>query len=111
MPGQYTDKQLQCVDCGVDFTFTMGEQERFAQLGFTNDPKRCQPCRAAKKAAGGGVRSGNNAGSPSGERRDSVGPREMHVAKCAQCGGEARVPFKPRGDRPVYCSSCFGDRK
>jgi len=111
MPGQYTDKQLQCVDCGADFAFTASEQERFQQLGFTNDPKRCRPCRAAKKAASGGARGEPRGGGMGGERRDDGGPREMHVAKCAQCGGEARVPFKPRGDRPVYCSSCFGDRK
>ena len=35
------------------------------------------------------------------------GPREMHEAVCADCGGVARVPFKPRGDKPVYCSNCF----
>ena len=26
---------------------------------------------------------------------------------CASCGKEARVPFQPREDRPVYCSECF----
>ena len=26
---------------------------------------------------------------------------------CASCGKEAKVPFKPREDRPVYCSECF----
>ena len=25
----------------------------------------------------------------------------------AACGGEARVPFEPKSDRPVYCSECF----
>ena len=25
----------------------------------------------------------------------------------AACGGEARVPFEPKTDRPVYCSECF----
>ena len=29
------------------------------------------------------------------------------TAVCATCGKEARVPFKPREDRPVYCSECF----
>src|SRR6185503_8370073 len=48
-----TDKQITCVDCGTEFTFTSGEQERFAQLGFTNEPKRCGPCRQAKKASRG----------------------------------------------------------
>jgi CxxC-x17-CxxC domain-containing protein len=35
------------------------------------------------------------------------GSREMHSITCAQCGTEAQVPFRPRGDRPVYCSDCF----
>ena len=26
---------------------------------------------------------------------------------CAACGGEAKVPFEPKSDRPVYCSECF----
>lgn len=100
----YSDKQLACVDCGADFTFSSGEQEHYAQLGFTNEPKRCGPCRAAKKASrgddGGGAR-----------RRPSGGSREMFTAVCAQCGKQAQVPFQPRGDRPVYCSDCFGGRR
>ena len=35
------------------------------------------------------------------------GPREYFTATCAMCGGEARVPFQPKSDRPVYCSECF----
>jgi CxxC-x17-CxxC domain-containing protein len=31
----------------------------------------------------------------------------MFVTTCASCNGEARVPFQPRGDKPVYCSDCF----
>ena len=31
----------------------------------------------------------------------------MFTATCSNCGGEARVPFQPRGDKPVYCSNCF----
>ena len=27
--------------------------------------------------------------------------------KNAARGGEARVPFEPKSDRPVYCSECF----
>ena len=34
-------------------------------------------------------------------------PRETFIALCAGCGKEAVLPFKPRGDRPVYCSECF----
>ncbi len=38
-------------------------------------------------------------------------PREMHKATCADCGKESEVPFKPTGDRPVYCKDCFSKRK
>ena len=39
-------------------------------------------------------------------RRDS-GRSEMHNAVCDECGKDCQVPFKPRGDKPVYCSECF----
>jgi CxxC-x17-CxxC domain-containing protein len=39
------------------------------------------------------------------------GPREMHKATCAECNKECEVPFKPSGDRPVYCRDCFQKRK
>ena len=41
----YEDKTLKCKDCGADFVFTAGEQEFYAQNGFTNEPKRCKACR------------------------------------------------------------------
>ena len=31
--------------------------------------------------------------------------------RCAACGAEAKVPFQPREDRPVYCSECFAKQK
>ncbi|MBI4095830.1 MAG: DNA-directed RNA polymerase [DPANN group archaeon] len=39
------------------------------------------------------------------------GPREMHPAKCSDCGADCEVPFVPSGDRPVYCRDCFQKRK
>lgn len=45
-----TDKVLTCKDCGKEFTFTAGEQEFYAEKGFTNEPKRCPDCRKAHKA-------------------------------------------------------------
>ena len=32
----------------------------------------------------------------------------MFSAQCASCGDKCEVPFRPTGDKPVYCSSCFG---
>lgn len=31
----------------------------------------------------------------------------MHSAICDECGKECQVPFKPTGEKPVYCSDCF----
>jgi len=88
----FQDKTLTCRDCGQEFIWTAGEQEFYASRGLQNPPSRCPADRAARRSqqgAGGG------------------GPREMFTATCSNCGNEARVPFQPRGDKPVYCSNCF----
>jgi CxxC-x17-CxxC domain-containing protein len=46
----YTDRSLTCADCGQEFTFTAGEQEFYAQRGFSESPKRCVSCRQIRKA-------------------------------------------------------------
>ena len=76
----YEDKTLVCKECGAEFVFTAGEQEFYAERGFQNEPQRCKACRDARKNA---ARS----------------PREYFTAVCANCGGEARVPFEPKTDR------------
>ncbi len=127
----YTDRAMVCVDCGQEFTFTAGEQEFYEQRGFSEPPKRCSACRAVRKAqrqssshgsnggsygsyesplggyAGAGYSSDMGGGAPYRERRE----REMFDAVCADCGGTARVPFRPSGARPVYCSNCFQNRR
>ena len=103
----YADKTLVCRDCGQSFTFTTGEQEFFASRGFTNEPSRCEACRASRKAGREADGFSSGRGSSGGYGRD----REMYSATCASCGNEARVPFQPRGDRPVYCSDCFSKQR
>jgi CxxC-x17-CxxC domain-containing protein len=126
----YTDRGINCLDCGQEFTFTSGEQEFYAQRGFTEPPKRCPSCRAIRKAQrnsspmagassyssgssgydrgsngyGGG---GGGGGYGSAERR----PRQMFEAPCADCGKMAQLPFQPTGARPVYCSDCFQNHR
>lgn len=56
----------------------------------------------------GGRRSGGRNGfrdrdSGSFERRRP----EMHQATCNKCGKQCEVPFKPTGEKPVFCSDCF----
>lgn len=36
--------------------------------------------------------------------------RQMHKTTCSECGNECEVPFKPTGDKPVFCNNCFGKR-
>ncbi len=57
----------------------------------------------------GGFRSGGFR--PTGPRNMHMGPREMHKATCADCHKETEVPFKPSGDRPVYCRECYQNHK
>jgi CxxC-x17-CxxC domain-containing protein len=95
----YTDRTLTCADCGTNFTFSADDQAYHAERGFTNEPKRCPDCRATRRS-----QQGQSSGYESG---GYGGQREMFSATCASCGKEAKVPFQPRGDRPVYCSDCF----
>src|SRR4029079_17285043 len=94
----FTDKTLTCKDCGQEFIWTSGEQEFYRARGLVNEPGRCTSCRAARRAGGS---TGGYGG------QSMSGPREFFTATCSNCGNEARVPFQPRGDKPVYCSSCF----
>ena len=95
----YTDKTLECVECGESFTFSASEQEFFANRGFTNEPKRCPRCRQARKEQRYRSQGGFDG---YGYRR-----REMYPAVCASCGKDTQVPFEPREGRPVYCNECY----
>ena len=97
----FQNKTLSCVDCGAAFDFIVEEQEFHQTKGYTNEPKRCPTCRAAKKQS----MSGGSGGS--GGRNYGSAPRQMFPVKCATCGKDTEVPFEPRGDRPVYCSDCY----
>lgn len=54
---------------------------------------------------------GGNRGGFNRRPRFNDGPREMHKAKCAECGKECEVPFKPTEGRPVYCKECYMKNK
>ena len=86
------DKNITCKECGRPFAFTVRDQQFYAEKGFQNEPQRCRDCRVARKG------SGASAGSS---------PRPSYEAVCAECNTTTTVPFRPRGDRPVYCRACF----
>ncbi len=33
--------------------------------------------------------------------------KQMHTVTCDKCGERCQVPFRPTGDKPVYCRDCF----
>ena len=70
----FIDKELKCVDCGMTFVFSAGEQAFFKDKGFTNDPKHCKQCKAKHEG---------------GRRRTET------QVKCSECGIDTIVPFKP----------------
>ena len=37
--------------------------------------------------------------------------RQLYNVKCAKCGKQTQVPFKPSGDRPVYCRDCYMEQR
>ena len=48
---------------------------------------------------------------PSPKQDNGFRERVLHKAICADCKKECEVPFKPSGERPVYCKECFSRRK
>ncbi len=104
----YEDKMITCADCGQEFVHSAEDQARYAERGFTHEPKRCRTCREKRKSQGGG-------GGGGGQRRGGGGgprpQREFFEAVCAECGAQTTVPFKPTQGRPVYCRDCFQGKR
>jgi len=98
------DRQITCVDCGQQFTFTEGEQAFYREKGLTHAPTRCKSCRENRKQQRGAEGRPATAGA-------TLGGKELYTAVCSDCGIETQVPFMPTGARPVYCRNCFQNHK
>jgi len=53
-----------------------------------------------RRNGGGGGFSGRNSQRPS-----------MHKAVCDECGKDCEVPFKPTGEKPIFCTDCFRNKR
>jgi CxxC-x17-CxxC domain-containing protein len=67
-------------------------------------PIYCSNCFKKEDKAGGDMRF---------EQRPSAGgfnapEKRMFQTECDKCGDACEVPFRPTGERPVYCRGCFG---
>ncbi len=87
------DIEITCAECGTSFPFSEREQDYYRERNLTH-PKRCKPCREARRANFGGPRG-------------SGGERVKFEITCDQCGKIDTVPFKPSTGRPVLCGDCF----
>jgi CxxC-x17-CxxC domain-containing protein len=54
-----------------------------------------------------GKRSIDRSRRPRARQGFDRGSRETHESVCANCGEECEVPFRPTGDRAVYCRECW----
>lgn len=103
----YVDRTLTCVDCGQEFIHSADDQQYYVDKGFSSEPKRCVSCRASRRAARDGGPDARDLGGPRGYGGGGDANREYFAVLCSECGNQAQVPFRPRMDRPVYCSDCF----
>ena len=134
MDGGEGDRNLTCLDCEASFVISGNEQTFYRERGF-REPTYCADCRARRRSernaeliathdARGtsatlehGTYGGqsHNIGHPprAGFARGGGGggPRQLYPAICAACGTDTRIPFAPRGDRPVFCRDCFNARR
>jgi CxxC-x17-CxxC domain-containing protein len=56
----------------------------------------------------GGNKSGGKFGGKGDRENRPFNKPELFAATCSSCGKPCEVPFKPSGDKPVFCSACFG---
>ena len=112
--------EIECAECGSFFLVPPAERAFRREHGMSR-PELCPVCRSQRRAnshadvvAGYEQPDNGNSRGPIGVKKLAVGGSggsKMYNATCDQCGGPARVPFIPRGDRPVYCRDCFNARK
>jgi CxxC-x17-CxxC domain-containing protein len=81
----------------------MGEFRREGRGGGFNRSRE-----GSRGGFGGGSRGGYGGGRDSGGRNGFSDRRpDLFDAVCAECGKDCRVPFRPTGDKPIFCSECF----
>ncbi len=83
--------------------------KKFGKPSFSRPDSRApRKFGAGPRPAGGPKRFG---GGPraAGARTFGKPPfdKQLFKATCASCGNPCEVPFRPSGEKPVYCRDCF----
>ena len=118
-------EHLTCTECGDAFIYSPAER-RFHLDHNMATPVYCPACRVRRRnerhaeliathtaddfgLTGAVVSVARLHGASNGYGGN--GGRQTYPATCASCGAQTRVPFIPRGDRPVFCRDCYQARK
>ena len=97
------------------FKATCAECGKPCEVPFRPSGDKPVYCRDCFNKRDNGSDSGNYR--DGGDRRErsynrtSYNDKEMFSAVCDSCGKKCEVPFRPSGDKPVYCSDCFGHKE
>lgn len=59
----------------------------------------------------GGYKGGGDRGGFAKKSWTNDRPAQLFKATCAECGKSCDVPFRPTGDKPVYCNNCFSKKR
>lgn len=82
-----------CLDCGTSF-MRNGVDRIYSVFGlFRKGQTRCHNCRVLRRTKYGGNREGC-----------------LSVVVCAACYQLTYLSFRPNGQNPIYCASCFQSR-
>lgn len=111
-----------CLACGKDFIVTPAESAFRAEHRLAL-PDLCPACRARQRSdrnadivaayAKAGSAAYADVVTPAGAAPGRKGAvrGQLYATVCDSCGAETKVPFIPRGDRPVYCRDCYNARR
>ena len=84
-----------CAACGNSCEVPFkpnGSKPIYCRDCFRKEGDSTQPARFERREAG----------------RPNFAEKVMHDAVCDRCHTDCEVPFRPSGDRPVYCKTCLG---
>ncbi len=83
----------------------------FKKREFGNSERRGSESRfdrrSSERSEGRFERRGSSGSDRGFNRGGFSSEKQMHSVICEKCGERCEVPFRPTGDKPVYCSRCF----
>ena len=86
--------KAECAKCG-----------KMAEVPFKPNGRKPVYCSDCFKREEGGAPSRFDSRDSA---RPQFGEKRLFEATCDKCGERCEVPFRPTGEKPVYCRVCFG---